>query len=133
MITPALLAVVSGSLAIASYETSLVGCSANALLAALSLIDTNGRFREYRRTILELRTTHDVKGTIKKLVKIYKTSHCQRQALLLAAWYVHIDHYRDISKQLHSSGYRWWQVVPEWMTKQPLYFFTKRFWKVLLR
>lgn len=62
----------------------------------------------------------------------FKGSHCQRQAMQLAAWTVNSAALWEVNARLHRDGYRWWHVMPDWFYKRPMFVLNRRFWKSFL-
>lgn len=66
-------------------------------------------------------------GWSERYVEKMMGSRCQRDSLTIAA---RDNNYgEEIEKKFKESGYRWYRVFPDFVFKDPLYFFTKNFWK----
>jgi hypothetical protein len=66
-------------------------------------------------------------GFNKRIVKPLAKSNCQRLAAVVAA--KQLDVGDDVRHYYRNLGYRWFHVLPDFVIRQPKFFFHPFFWK----
>lgn len=125
MITPSIMALIFLTLTFGFSGPISAIC---AIMCILSVLDASGRYKEYEYHHEALLGGY---VPLQVLIRACKTSHCQRQSLILAAQKLGIgDRVREI---YYDMGYRWWNIAPDWLFSKPQTLLTRRFWKIFFR
>ena len=89
----------------------------------LSQLDAISRYREY----LRINNLFKIYGWDEKIANSKIYSRCQRDAIQLAA--IRNEFTKEIKQFFYNKGYRWYHIIPDKILKNPLFLFTKQFWK----
>ena len=92
-------------------------------MAVLAELDGYSRYQNYK----QIKDQIYLNGYQERLLKPLSKSSCQRAAVILAGDELGIK--RIIEKYFYDRGYRWYHVIPDFVFKDPLLFFTVYFWK----
>ena len=96
------------------------------VLFLFSELDAFGRYQNYKLIKDKL---HEL-GFDGRLVKPFMYSNCQRIAILVAA--VDLNCASEVKRYLYQKGYRWYHILPETWTRNPIILFRKSFWEKIL-
>ncbi len=88
----------------------------------LVLADGWSRYQNYKRVKDQL----FLFGFNTKIFAPYMGSKCQRLAVLTAAEELGME--QEVKQYFYDQGYRWYHWVPQFMVKDPLFFFQRYFW-----
>ena len=89
-------------------------------------LDAYGRYQDYKL----IKETIYKNGYDDRLIKIFMSSKCQRDSVLVA-----VDDlmYRNRTEDFfYNKGYRWYHILPDPFVKNPLVLFKKEFWYRIL-
>jgi len=92
-------------------------------MAVLAELDGYSRYQNYK----QIKDQIYLNGYQERLLKPLSKSSCQRAAVILAGDELGIK--RNIEKYFYDRGYRWYHVIPDFVFKDPLLFFTVYFWR----
>jgi len=92
-------------------------------MAVLAELDGYSRYQNYK----QIKDQIYLNGYQERLLKPLSKSSCQRAAVILAGDELGIK--RIIEKYFYDRGYRWYHVIPDFVFKDPLLFFTVYFWR----
>jgi len=92
-------------------------------MAVLAELDGYSRYQNYK----QIKDQIYLNGYQERLLKPLSKSSCQRAAVILAGDELGIK--RIIEKYFYDRGYRWYHVIPDFVFKDPLLFFTLYFWR----
>lgn len=96
------------------------------VLLIFSELDAFGRYQNYKL----IKDKLHVLGFDGRLVKPFMYSNCQRIAILVAA--SDLNFAFEVKKYLYTKGYRWYHILPETWTRNPIILFKKSFWEKIL-
>ncbi|WP_434035628.1 hypothetical protein [Formosa sp. 4Alg 33] len=88
----------------------------------LVLMDGWSRYQNYKRA----KDQFFEYGFRKRIAANYMISKCQREAALVAASELGIEH--KVNNYYKQHGVKWFHYVPYFMVKDPLFLFRKAFW-----
>ncbi|MBT0608381.1 hypothetical protein KIV10_09325 [Aequorivita echinoideorum] len=88
----------------------------------LVLMDGWSRFQNYKR-IKDHLFQH---GFTPKIAKHYSGSKCQRMAVIAAAKELGMED--SLKRYYYKMGIRWYNFIPQFMLRDPLFLFKKYFW-----
>jgi len=92
-------------------------------IAVFAEFDAVSRFRQYQRA----KKSFIDKGIDYRMVDMMLPSRCQRDALQVAA---NDSGFREeVAIYISKRGYRWYNLLPDFVLKNPSYIFTPEFWK----
>lgn len=89
----------------------------------LVLADGWSRFQDYKRAKDQL----FFYGFHNKLINQYAHSQCQRAAFSTAA--KELGFAKETKEHFYNLGYRWYHFIPDYIMKDPFFFYKKYFWK----
>jgi len=92
-------------------------------MCILAELDGYSRFQNYKQVKDQLY----LNGLQGRLLKPLMISSCQREAALLAG--KELGFYSDVKHYFYVKGYRWYHIIPDFVFKNPLFFFTDYFWR----
>jgi len=92
-------------------------------MSVLAELDGYSRFQNYK----QIKDQIYLNGYQDRLLKPLSKSSCQRAAAILASEELGV---RDsTAKYFYVKGYRWYHVIPDFLFRDPLLFFTPFFWR----
>ncbi len=65
-------------------------------------------------------------GFQQKIIMQYSTSQCQRAAFTTAASELGFE--KETKAFFYKLGYRWYHFIPDFMVKDPFFFYKRYFW-----
>ena len=89
----------------------------------LVLADGWCRFQDYKRAKDQV----FLYGLKNRILMQYASSQCQRSACINAA--KELGYEKEAREYYRSLGYKWYHVLPDFMVKDPFFFYKKYFWK----
>ena len=89
----------------------------------LVMADGWSRFQDYKRAKDQL----FLYGFQERIIMQYSSSQCQRAAFTTAA--SELGFKREVKTFFHNLGYRWYHIIPDFMVKDPFFFYKPYFWK----
>jgi hypothetical protein len=89
----------------------------------LVLADGWSRFQDYKRAKDQLFEY----GFKKRILFNYSTSQCQRSAVVVAA--KELGFGAEAQKYYAELGYRWYHLLPDFMMRDPFFFYKRYFWR----
>lgn len=92
-------------------------------MAVLAELDGYSRYQNYK----QIKDQIYLNGCQERLLKPLSKSSCQRAAVILAGDELGIK--MIVEKYFYDKGYRWYHVIPDFVFKDPLLFFTLYFWR----
>jgi hypothetical protein len=92
-------------------------------MSILAELDGYSRFQNYK----QVKDQIYLNGFQERLLKPLMISSCQREAALLAG--EELDCFYDVKNYFYSRGYRWYHILPDFVFKNPLFFFRNYFWR----
>ncbi len=93
------------------------------ILLFFSQMDAKGRFQNYKQ-VKELLYEN---GFQPRIIKMFSSSRCQRNALWVAALDLNMD--QQLTIHYKKMGYRWFHILPDFFLSRPSLFLTWRFWQ----
>ena len=91
--------------------------------AIFSQLDAYSRYQNFK----QIRDQFYIHGFQPRLANTLQKSKCQRLAALKAAEDTGIA--EEVAQHYHANGYRWYHVLPDFVFKNPLFFFHPYFWR----
>ena len=91
------------------------------LMAFYSQLDARSRYQEYKRAGDQLACY----GPNRRIFGLFSHSRCQRDAVLAAA--VHLGHAEACRKHFTNAGYRWYHLLPDFVSHHPGFLFSPTF------
>ena len=88
--------------------------------------DALGRYQNYK----QVKDTLFKLGYDQRLLKPFMHSKCQRDAVVVAANDLGFE--QEVKEYFHSTGYRWYHILPDAFMMNPLVLFSGIFWKRIL-
>ena len=88
----------------------------------LVFADGWSRFQDYKR-VKDYLYLH---GFDRRIIATHMRSMCQRTATITAAEELGMKD--ETAAYFYHRGYRWYHFIPDFMLRDPLFFFRKRFW-----
>jgi len=101
----------------------LVGLVVFAPMSVLAELDAYSRFQNYK----QLKDQIFLNGYQERLLKPLTRSSCQREAAILACEELGLG--QKSKSYFYARGYRWYHVIPDFVFKQPMFFFSLYFWR----
>ena len=95
-------------------------------VVVIALLDARSRFQDYKR----VKDLFYENGFKSRIAKIYIHSKCQRDAIRVAARDLGLLEELDSFHQ--SQGYRWYNILPDFIFKKPWIVFSRRYWRKTL-
>jgi len=92
-------------------------------MSILAELDGFSRFQNYK----QLKDQMFLHGYQERQLKPLMTSSCQREAALLAG--KELGLFDDVKNYFYGRGYTWYHIIPDFVFKNPLFFFTNFFWR----
>lgn len=92
-------------------------------MSILAELDGYSRFQNYK----QIKDQLYLNGYRDRLVRPLSNSSCQRAAVILAS--DELGFRSQVQTYFYNRGYRWYHVIPDFILKNPLFFFTKYFWR----
>ncbi|MCW9094496.1 MAG: hypothetical protein OQJ74_01470 [Ignavibacteriaceae bacterium] len=92
-------------------------------MSILAELDGYSRFQNYKQVKDQMFLNGYQERQLKPLLK----SNCQREAVLLAA--NELGYAKEVRFYFHRKGYRWYHIIPDFVIKNPLFFFSAFFWR----
>jgi hypothetical protein len=92
----------------------------NALFSQLDAYSRYQNFKQVRDQLYQY-------GYQLRIVKPLAKSKCQRLAAIRAGRHLGMEN--EVKSYYHQLGYRWFHVLPDFVNRQPLFFFHPFFWK----
>lgn len=92
-------------------------------MSILAELDGYSRFQNYKQVKDQLYFN----GFQRRILKPLMISSCQRESALLAG--KELGFYGDVKQYFYENGYRWYHILPDFIFKNPLFFFTNYFWR----
>jgi hypothetical protein len=89
----------------------------------LVMADGWSRFQDYKRAKDQL----FIYGFHLKIINQYSGSQCQRTAFSTAA--KELGFGKETKEHYYNMGYRWYNFIPNFILKDPFFFYKKYFWK----
>lgn len=91
--------------------------------AIFSQLDAYSRYQNFK----QIRDQFYLHGFQPRLANTLQKSKCQRLAALKAAEDTGVA--EDVAQHYYHNGYRWYHVLPDFVLKNPLFFFHPYFWR----
>ena len=92
-------------------------------MSILAELDSFSRFQNYK----QVKDQIFLYGFQQRIVKPLAKSSCQREAAILAG--IELGYDEEIKTYFHKLGYRWYHIIPDFVFDNPLFFFTRLFWR----
>ena len=92
-------------------------------MSVLAQLDSFSRFQNYK----QVKDQIFLNGYQERILKPLAKSSCQREAAILAG--IELGYDKEIKKYFYKLGYRWYHVIPDFVFNDPLFFFTRLFWR----
>jgi len=92
-------------------------------MSVLAQLDSFSRFQNYK----QVKDQIFLNGFQLRMLKPLAKSSCQREAAILAG--IELGYDKAIRNYFYKLGYRWYHVIPDFVLNDPLFFFTRLFWK----
>lgn len=92
-------------------------------ISILAELDAYSRFQNYKQVKDQMFLNGFQERQLKPLLK----SSCQREAAILAG--NEIGFGEEVRKYFYNRGYRWYHIIPDFVSRDPLFFFTPYFWR----
>ena len=89
----------------------------------LAELDGYSRFQNYKQVKDQIYLNSLQERMLKPMAK----SSCQREAAILAGSELGLE--KEIKNYYYNLGYRWYHILPDFVFKNPLFFFTPLFWR----
>jgi hypothetical protein len=89
----------------------------------LAELDGYSRFQNYK----QVKDQIYLNGLQERMLKPLAKSSCQREAAILAGSELGLE--KAIKNYYFKLGYRWYHILPDFIFKNPLFFFTPLFWR----
>ena len=89
----------------------------------LVIADGWSRFQDYKRAKDQL----FMYGYQLKIINQFANSQCQRFAFTTAAKELGLG--KEAKEHFYTLGYRWFHLIPDFMVKDPFFFYKRFFWK----
>lgn len=89
----------------------------------LVIADGWSRFQDYKRAKDQL----FMYGFQLRIANQFANSHCQRTAFITAADDLGLG--KEAKDYFYAKGYRWFHLIPDFMMKDPFFFYKRYFWK----
>ncbi len=97
-----------------------------ALLFLFAELDLLSRYQDYKKA----KDLFYENGFDPRIARLFIHSRCQRDAVAVAARDLGIKD--ELSRYYHRLGYRWFHVLPDFVFKRPMIFFSFRYWQKTL-
>ncbi len=97
-----------------------------AFLFLFAELDVFSRYQNYKKA----KDLFHENGFDPRIARLFIHSRCQRDAVGVAARDLGIKD--DLSRYYHGVGYRWFHVLPDFVFKRPMIFFSFRYWQKTL-
>lgn len=105
------------------WYLGLAACISFFNMFVLAELDGYSRFQNYK----QIKDQIYLNGLQERMLKPLAKSSCQREAAILAGFELGLE--KEIKKYFLKLGYRWYHVLPDFVLKNPLFFFTPLFWR----
>ena len=92
-------------------------------MSVLAQLDSFSRFQNYK----QVKDQIFLNGFQLRILKPLAKSSCQREAAILAG--IELGYEKEIRNYFYKIGYRWYHIIPDFVFNEPLFFFTRLFWK----
>lgn len=89
----------------------------------LAELDGYSRFQNYK----QVKDQVYINGYQRRILKPLTRSSCQREAAILACSELGLGN--EAKDYFFKKGYRWYHVIPDFVFANPLFFFSKFFWR----
>ena len=89
----------------------------------LAELDGYSRYQNYK----QVKDQIFLNGYQERIVKPLAKSSCQREAALLAGFELGFEN--EIKNYFFKLGYRWYHIIPDFVFKNFIFFFTPLFWR----
>lgn len=92
-------------------------------MCILAELDGYSRFQNYK----QVKDQMFLNGLHERQLKPLLKSSCQREAAILAGDELGIG--EEVRSYFFQEGYKWYHIIPDFVLKNPIFFFTKFFWR----
>jgi hypothetical protein len=92
-------------------------------MSMLAQLDSFSRFQNYK----QVKDQIFLNGFQLRILKPLAKSSCQREAAILAG--IELGYDKEIKNYFYKLGYRWYHIIPDFVFNDPLFFFTRLFWR----
>lgn len=97
-----------------------------AILPIFAQLDIFGRYQNYKKA----KDLFHENGFKPRIANLYAASRCQRDAIKIAARDLGLR--REISRHYEHLGYRWYHILPDFLSSNPQIILTRRYWQKTL-
>jgi hypothetical protein len=97
-----------------------------ALLPIFAELDALSRYQNYKKA----KDLFHENGFDPRIVRLFIHSRCQRDAVRVAARDLGMED--ELDRYYQGLGYRWFHVLPDFVFKRPMIFFSFRYWQKTL-